>query len=81
MPENMRERLLTLTEQRNNNKLIRKLLTVQELIDDVLVDLMPKNDEFECNHPEEARKDMSVMGCEHWICRKCGFEYTEESDG
>jgi transposase-like protein len=28
-----------------------------------------------CDHPEEARLNMSAMGLERWRCRHCGFEY------
>ena len=28
-----------------------------------------------CDHPEEARLQMSAMGLEKWRCRRCGFEY------
>lgn len=38
-------------------------------------------EEKECNHPPQFRKNYTTMGGpKHWVCELCGYEYKEERE-
>lgn len=75
-----KERFLNLAK--SDRQMLINQLTIIQAASCTALDILlheNENEDEQCDHPEEARKDLSTMGCEHWVCRKCGYEYTKES--
>lgn len=56
--------------------LIATLEQVDALLDDEVV-----VDKETCEHPKDARKDMSSMGVKRWVCTVCGYVESQDGEG
>jgi hypothetical protein len=63
----------------NKNALINMLYAMRAQIDGALFLLDENPEEEQCDHPKEQRINYTTMGGpEHWICKKCQYEFKED---
>ena len=57
--------------------IIRLLTEIRDLLAQMaeLPEAPATDPDVSCEHPEDARLDLSTLGETHWLCQACGYEW------
>ena len=59
-----------------NKKALAQQLMIIQTATQAALDLLLDGEDPMCEH--KNKDDRSTMGCEHWICNDCGYEFRED---